>query len=368
MAARVAHLSIGAAGPLVVALGASLALSACTRPAEAEATPAGPPKVAAASPVEAGRYLIIVGGCNDCHTPGWDVAADKTPESQWLIGSPVGWRGPWGTTYPSNLRLLAAKMTEDDFVTMLKTRKDRPPMPWSNVNRMNQADVRAIYAYLKHLGPAGTPMPLADRSGHAAQNSLHPRRAADAAPRGLRPRRESPMPMTREQMDRKLDEHFHYEATDNVEGVLATLTADVEHDIVGWPTGPTHGPEARAASMRRCSPTCRTARSRARAGSMATVSWSTIPSGAAGRRAGRSAWWAATVPRLPPAARDRVFRRGRHQARERLDRPGRHPEAVAASLESRVMSLTEKPGRPNQKRRTRKDLLEAAARPDEAGP
>ncbi|KAF0132920.1 MAG: hypothetical protein FD139_3128 [Methylocystaceae bacterium] len=49
------------------------------------------------------------------------------------------------------------------------------------------------------------------------------------------------MAMTREQMDRKIDEHFGFEATDDVEGVLATLAPDVEHDIVGWPTGPTHG-------------------------------------------------------------------------------------------------------------------------------
>jgi len=49
------------------------------------------------------------------------------------------------------------------------------------------------------------------------------------------------MALTRRQMDRKLDEHFHFEASDNVEGVLATLTHDVEHDIVGYPTGPTHG-------------------------------------------------------------------------------------------------------------------------------
>lgn len=42
-------------------------------------------------------------------------------------------------------------------------------------------------------------------------------------------------------MDRKLDEHFAYEANDDVEGVLATLTDDVEHDIVGWPMGPSHG-------------------------------------------------------------------------------------------------------------------------------
>ncbi|ACG78676.1 conserved hypothetical protein [Phenylobacterium zucineum HLK1] len=51
------------------------------------------------------------------------------------------------------------------------------------------------------------------------------------------------MALTREQMDRKIDEHFAFEANDDVEGVLATLTPDVEHDIVGAPTGPTHGRE-----------------------------------------------------------------------------------------------------------------------------
>jgi predicted ester cyclase len=49
------------------------------------------------------------------------------------------------------------------------------------------------------------------------------------------------MAMTREEMDRKIDEHFGFEARDDVEGVLATLSSDVEHDIVGWPSGPTHG-------------------------------------------------------------------------------------------------------------------------------
>lgn len=51
------------------------------------------------------------------------------------------------------------------------------------------------------------------------------------------------MPLTRAQMDAKIDEHFGYEQTDNVEGVLATLTPDAQHDIVGWPGGPTHGPD-----------------------------------------------------------------------------------------------------------------------------
>jgi predicted ester cyclase len=49
------------------------------------------------------------------------------------------------------------------------------------------------------------------------------------------------MTLTAAQMDRKIDEHFAFEARDDVEGVLATLTADVQHDIVGAPSGPTVG-------------------------------------------------------------------------------------------------------------------------------
>jgi hypothetical protein len=51
------------------------------------------------------------------------------------------------------------------------------------------------------------------------------------------------MTPTPAQMDRRIDEHFGYEAADNVEGVLSTLTPDVVHDIVGWPAGPTKGRE-----------------------------------------------------------------------------------------------------------------------------
>jgi hypothetical protein len=52
------------------------------------------------------------------------------------------------------------------------------------------------------------------------------------------------MPLTPQQMDAKMDEHFGFEAKDDVEGVLATLSEDAEHDIVGWPLGPTHGRDA----------------------------------------------------------------------------------------------------------------------------
>ena len=51
------------------------------------------------------------------------------------------------------------------------------------------------------------------------------------------------MPLTPEQMDRKIDEHFGFEAADSIDGVLATLAPDAVHDVVGWPEGATHGRE-----------------------------------------------------------------------------------------------------------------------------
>jgi uncharacterized protein len=54
---------------------------------------------------------------------------------------------------------------------------------------------------------------------------------------------ENSMGLTPAQMDRKIDEHFGFEARDDVAGVLSTLAPDVLHDVVGWPGGPTHGRE-----------------------------------------------------------------------------------------------------------------------------
>lgn len=54
--------------------------------------------------IERGRYLVKVGGCNDCHTAGYGMSAGKVPEKDWLQGDQLGWHGPWGTTYPTNLR------------------------------------------------------------------------------------------------------------------------------------------------------------------------------------------------------------------------------------------------------------------------
>lgn len=119
-----------------------------------------PPRVAAESDVEAGRYLVIMGGCNDCHTDGYMQSEGNVPEESWLAGSPVGWRGPWGTTYAKNLRLTAQDLTEEQWVVTLKQRRALPPMPWMNVNQMSEADARVLYRYIRSLGPAGERMPV----------------------------------------------------------------------------------------------------------------------------------------------------------------------------------------------------------------
>lgn len=46
---------------------------------------------------------------------------------------------------------------------------------------------------------------------------------------------------TRATMDHAIDEHFRLEGRDDVDGVLATLSDDVDHDVVGSPTGPLRG-------------------------------------------------------------------------------------------------------------------------------
>src|SRR5688572_31860456 len=102
----------------------------------AGATPAGPPaaadapvssaSVAAGSPVDAGRYIVRVGGCNDCHTPAFAMRNGDVPEAQWLTGDVVGYRGPWGTSYASNLRLFVKDLSADDFVRIVRARTSRP--------------------------------------------------------------------------------------------------------------------------------------------------------------------------------------------------------------------------------------------------
>ena len=113
--------------------------------------------------VEHGLQVSITHGCHDCHTAGYAESDGKLDSSAALKGSPIGWRGPWGTTYALNLRLTVAQKakTEDEFVRFAKTLKTRPPMPWFNVRAMEENDLRSLFQYIKSLGEPGEQMPEA---------------------------------------------------------------------------------------------------------------------------------------------------------------------------------------------------------------
>lgn len=108
--------------------------------------------------VERGRYIVSTSGCNDCHTPGYPESGGRVDQSQWLIGSGVGFQGPWGTTYPANLRLAMAGLTESEWQHRAR-RATRPPMPWFALRDMSDRDLKAIYRFVRSLGPAGGPAP-----------------------------------------------------------------------------------------------------------------------------------------------------------------------------------------------------------------
>ncbi len=112
------------------------------------------------SRIERGRYLVIIAGCNDCHTSGYAMQDGNVPESEWLKGDQLGWKGPWGTTYPSNLRLTLSEMSEDQWVVFARNLRARLPMPSFNLNKMHEEDLRAIYAYIRQLQPVGEPSPV----------------------------------------------------------------------------------------------------------------------------------------------------------------------------------------------------------------
>jgi hypothetical protein len=109
--------------------------------------------------VKKGRRLVKKLGCNDCHTAGYLQLKGKVPEKKWLTGDSIGWRGPLGTSYGSNLRLLINNFKEDEWIKMAKTLKSRPPMPHAILNAMSDEDLRAVYWFIRYLGPSGKPSP-----------------------------------------------------------------------------------------------------------------------------------------------------------------------------------------------------------------
>lgn len=115
--------------------------------------------------IERGRYLVMVTGCNDCHTPNYGMRGGKVPEAAWLVGDRTGWKGPWGVTYASNIRSRVQGMKEQEFVKYAKAIKTRPPMPWYSLNAMTESDLIALYRYIVSLGPSDNQIPLGQAPG-----------------------------------------------------------------------------------------------------------------------------------------------------------------------------------------------------------
>lgn len=108
-----------------------------------------------------GRDVLFQSGCHDCHTPGFALNGGQAPESAWLVGEQIGWNGPWGTTYATNLRLRLTTMSRDEWRAYARVMKARPPMPYWVLNRMSDADLDAIWDTVQSLGKAGAPAPAA---------------------------------------------------------------------------------------------------------------------------------------------------------------------------------------------------------------
>jgi hypothetical protein len=118
------------------------------------------PVWAADATVERGLYVSIIGGCHFCHTEGYRESEGTIDPDKALKGSTLGWQGPWGTSYAANLRDTAMGYSEDTWVAFLKNKITSPPMPWYQVQAMEETDMRSLYLYIKSLGPAGDTVPF----------------------------------------------------------------------------------------------------------------------------------------------------------------------------------------------------------------
>ena len=139
---------------------AVMALAACSAPAATETTAAKPAGLSSEAELLArGEYLVRIAGCNDCHTPAYAERGGEVPRQEWLVGSPLGFSGPWGTTYAANLRMKVAEMDEAGWLKYTADLRTRPIMPDFAIRAMHEDDRSALYRFIKSLGPGGQKAP-----------------------------------------------------------------------------------------------------------------------------------------------------------------------------------------------------------------
>ncbi|PWB67726.1 diheme cytochrome c-553 [candidate division GN15 bacterium] len=183
---------------LAVFLGLLALMAVAYSQSETKTQPKNPGGDAAdAGRVKRGAYLVMLGGCNDCHSPKVFTAQGPQPDpSKPLSGAPAStplpdvppnllgpnawgaictndmtaWVGPWGVSFAANLTPDEAtglgSWSEDAFIQTMRTGKHLgtgrdilPPMPWQGLARMTDQDLKAIFAYLKSLPPVQNQVP-----------------------------------------------------------------------------------------------------------------------------------------------------------------------------------------------------------------
>lgn len=156
-----------------LALAAGAAGVSCT-------TRQGEISIVAVDTLARGRYLTTVLGCGDCHTPGTFYGAPDTTRR--LAGSEVGWKGPWGVSYPRNLTPDAATgiggWSEEQIVAAVRTgirpdgRQLLPPMPWPDFAALTDEDAYSVARYLKSLPAVSHQVPEPVPPGKPARGSI----------------------------------------------------------------------------------------------------------------------------------------------------------------------------------------------------
>ncbi|HEY1782811.1 MAG TPA: cytochrome c [Roseiarcus sp.] len=133
-------------------LGAALAVVASVRfPASADDTQ-----------IARGKYLVVLSGCSDCHTPGALLGAPDM--KRYLGGSDVGFAIPGaGVFVGENLtpdeETGLGKWTDGQIIAAIRAGKTpegrdlSPVMPYAAFSHLADADAEAIAAFLKSLPP-----------------------------------------------------------------------------------------------------------------------------------------------------------------------------------------------------------------------
>ena len=148
-----------------------------------------PVAASAADPqIERGKYLVTIGGCGDCHTPGSFLGHPDM--ARLLGGSDVGFALPGagvfvGRNLTPDKETGLGGWTSEQIITAFTTGKRpdgrvlAPIMPWPALAQLTRADAEAIAAYLKSI-PAVK---------NARSRALRPQREARRARLHHRPRR-----------------------------------------------------------------------------------------------------------------------------------------------------------------------------------